>query len=83
MNAQSLAVAIKAWGRELGFGAVGIGDVDLSHAEPGLTAWLAAGHHGEMEYMARYGTLRARPAELVAGAVRATNAHGKTDPNHG
>ena len=71
MDAQSLAVAIKAWGRELGFGAVGIGDVDLSHAEPGLTAWLAAGHHGEMEYMARYGTLRARPAELVTGAVRA------------
>jgi epoxyqueuosine reductase len=34
-----------------------------------LLDWLAAGHHGEMDYMARHGLLRARPAELVPGAL--------------
>ncbi len=67
----ALALTIKAWGRELGFGAVGISDADLTRAEPGLQAWLAAGHHGEMDYLARHGLLRARPAELVPGTVRA------------
>jgi epoxyqueuosine reductase len=67
----ALARAIKAWGRELGFADVRIADVDLSHAEAGLQAWLAAGNHGEMDYMASHGMKRARPAELVPGTVRA------------
>lgn len=66
-----LARAIKAWGVELGFADVRIADVDLAHAEEGLRAWLAAGHHGEMDYMASHGMKRARPAELVPGTVRA------------
>ncbi|MFC3459545.1 tRNA epoxyqueuosine(34) reductase QueG [Massilia haematophila] len=66
-----LARAIKAWGAELGFADVRIADVDLAHAEEGLRAWLAAGHHGEMDYMASHGMKRARPAELVPGTVRA------------
>lgn len=66
-----LARAIKAWGAELGFADVRIADVDLAHAEDGLRAWLAAGHHGEMDYMASHGMKRARPAELVPGTVRA------------
>ncbi len=61
---------IKEWGRELGFQAVGIADADLSAAEPRLLEWLARGWHGEMEYMARHGTLRARPAELKPGTLR-------------
>jgi len=69
-----LARAIKAWGAELGFAEVRIADVDLSHAEAGLTAWLEAGNHGEMDYMASHGMKRARPAELVPGAVRAIMA---------
>ena len=68
---QELTRAIKAWGRELGFADVRIADVDLAHAEAGLRAWLAAGHHGEMDYMASHGMKRARPAELVPGTVRA------------
>jgi len=68
---QELTRAIKAWGRELGFADLRIADVDLAHAEEGLTAWLAAGHHGEMDYMASHGMKRARPAELVPGTVRA------------
>jgi epoxyqueuosine reductase len=66
----SLTSRIKAWGRELGFQAVGIADADLSAAEPRLLEWLAQGWHGEMEYMARHGALRARPAELKPGTLR-------------
>jgi epoxyqueuosine reductase len=62
---------LQAWARELGFGSIGVADVDLSDAEEGLQAWLHAGFHGEMDYMARHGTKRARPAELVPGTVTA------------
>ena len=66
----NLSSSIKRWGSELGFQAVGIADADLSAAEPRLLEWLAQGWHGEMEYMARHGTLRARPAELKPGTLR-------------
>ena len=69
-----LARAIKAWGRELGFADVRIADIDLSDAEAGLQAWLDAGNHGEMDYMASHGMKRARPAELVPGTVRVISA---------
>lgn len=36
--------------------------------------WLRAGFHGDMNYMARHGARRARPAELVAGTVRVISA---------
>jgi epoxyqueuosine reductase len=69
-----LARAIKAWGREFGFQAVGIADIDLTAAEGQLAAWLAAGFHGEMDYMARHGAKRARPAELRPGTLRVISA---------
>jgi epoxyqueuosine reductase len=69
-----LARAIKAWGVELGFAEVRIADVDLARHEAGLQAWLDAGHHGEMDYMASHGMKRARPAELVPGTVRVITA---------
>ena len=62
---------LRGWAVELGFGALGVADIDLSAAEDGLRNWLAAGWHGEMDYMARHGMRRARPAELVPGTVRA------------
>src|SRR3954463_1274296 len=65
-----LATSIKRWGVELGFAEVRITDIDLGHAEAGLQAWLDAGQHGEMDYMASHGMKRARPAELVPGAGR-------------
>jgi epoxyqueuosine reductase len=70
MDFGRLAQRIKTWGAELGFQAVGISDADLSAAEPRLLEWLARGWHGEMEYMARHGALRARPAQLHPGTVR-------------
>src|SRR5437868_15438819 len=70
MDYAALARRIKAWGTGLGLEAVGIADADLSAAEPKLLEWLAQGWHGEMEYMARHGALRARPAELHPGTLR-------------
>jgi epoxyqueuosine reductase len=69
-----LARAIKVWGRELGFQAVGIADTDLAAAEGRLAEWLAAGFHGEMDYMARHGATRARPQMLRPGTLRVISA---------
>ncbi|MDO8177745.1 MAG: tRNA epoxyqueuosine(34) reductase QueG [Undibacterium sp.] len=65
-----LAQEIKAWGREAGFADLRITDVDLRHVEAGFEAWLAAGYHGEMAYMAAHGNKRSRPDELVPGTIR-------------
>ncbi|MBE9610373.1 tRNA epoxyqueuosine(34) reductase QueG [Chitinilyticum piscinae] len=62
-----LADTVKRWAQELGFARAAISGTDLAHAEQGLLDWLAAGYHGEMDYMARHGLKRARPAELVPG----------------
>jgi len=71
---QALASRIVAWGGELGFSAIGIAGTDLADEETRLMNWLAAGRHGEMEYMARHGTRRTRPADLVPGTVRVITA---------
>ena len=65
---------IQLWARELGFSQIGVAGVDLSSAEPGLSAWLAAGFHGDMHYMQAHGLKRARPAELVPGTVSVITA---------
>jgi epoxyqueuosine reductase len=70
----ALAAAVKTWGRELGFQAVGIADADLGRAEARLAEWLARGFHGELDYMARHGAKRARPAALVPGTLRVISA---------
>ncbi|RFC36996.1 MAG: epoxyqueuosine reductase [Candidatus Nitrotoga sp. LAW] len=66
----ALATKIKEWGRELGFQAVGIADINLHDAEERLLKWLARGFHGEMDYMAKHGIKRSRPAELIPGTLR-------------
>ena len=72
---------IKAHGLALGFDAIGVAGIDLTQAEAGLAEWLAAGLHGEMNYMARHGPvstggtgLRTRPADLVPGTVSVITA---------
>lgn len=66
----ALARAIRAWGAELGFQQVGIAGVELGEDEAHLRDWLAKGQHGAMDYMARHGDKRSRPAELVPGTLR-------------
>jgi epoxyqueuosine reductase len=71
---KQLAQEIKTWGTELGFNHIGISDTDLSATEPEYNAWLARGFHGAMDYMAKHGSKRTRPAELVPGTVRIISA---------
>ncbi|MCX7096433.1 MAG: tRNA epoxyqueuosine(34) reductase QueG [Methylococcales bacterium] len=66
----SLALQIKQWGKELGFGQVGIADTDLRVAEGHLQTWLANNYQGEMDYMQRHGLKRSRPALLLEGTLR-------------
>lgn len=70
LDLHQLAQQIKQWGAELGFQQVGITDTDLSAEEPRLQAWLDKQYHGEMEWMARHGMMRARPHELLPGTLR-------------
>src|SRR6266567_9239383 len=65
---------IRQWGRDLGFSEIGIADTELAADEARLMEWLAAGRHGEMDYMARHGARRARPADLVPGTIRVISA---------
>jgi epoxyqueuosine reductase len=58
---------IRQWGGELGFDAIGIASIEQERTEPNLNAWLAAGCHGEMNYMSAHGAKRAHPADLLPG----------------
>ena len=61
---------MRQWAAELGFQHLGVSGVDLAEAEARLLGWLERGFHGEMGYLARHGTRRSRPAELVPGTLR-------------
>ncbi|MCI1193589.1 tRNA epoxyqueuosine(34) reductase QueG [Calidifontimicrobium sp. SYSU G02091] len=74
VDGPALLAQLQAWARALGFSQIGVAGIDLADAEPGLQAWLAAGFHGEMAYMARHGLTRARPAALVPGTVSVITA---------
>ena len=73
-DGEALLSTIRQAAADLGFGGIGVADVDLRSAEQGLLAWLAQGFHGDMHYMAAHGLKRARPAELVPGTVRVITA---------
>jgi len=70
----ALADRIRDDAAALGFGKVGISGIDLREDEAWLERWLALGRHGELDYMARHGTKRSRPAELVPGTIRVISA---------
>lgn len=83
MNASDyteLVCHIKRWGLELGFAQVGIASTNLAKDETRLLNWLARGHHGEMEYMARHGIKRSRPEDLHPGTVRVISVRIDYDP---
>jgi epoxyqueuosine reductase len=70
-DSATLKEDIRRWGLELGFDAIGFSGNRVSDAEENLSAWLAAGFHGEMDYMAAYatsaGNKRAQPELLLPG----------------
>lgn len=70
----SLLSQIQIWAQALGFSQIAVAPVDLTSAEPGLRDWLAQHFHGEMDYMARHGMKRARPAELIPGTLSVLTA---------
>jgi epoxyqueuosine reductase len=73
-GAEGIGERVKRWGRELGFDAIAIAGTQLAAEEARLMEWLRRGWHGEMDYMARHGARRARPAELVPGTVSVVTA---------
>ncbi|MEO6171114.1 MAG: tRNA epoxyqueuosine(34) reductase QueG [Lysobacter sp.] len=72
INADPALVAqrIRALAAEAGFQRCGISGIELGADEIHLRDWLAQGLYGSMEWMARHGDLRSRPAELVPGTLR-------------
>jgi len=78
----TLLAQLRVQAASLGFSQIGVADVDLSDAEPGLMQWLDNGFHGSMAYMATHGLKRARPAELVPGTVRVITARMDYLPQH-
>ncbi len=83
LDEAALKEAIRQAGREQGFAALGFARADTTGAAERLRDWLAAGCHGEMDYMARHAELRADPQLLHAGTVTVISAavdylpHGK------
>ena len=66
----AFAAELKRLALEQGFDAVGIAGIELEGDEDRLLEWLAAGMHGELHYMERFGARRARPAAIRPGTVR-------------
>ncbi len=77
---------IREQATELGFQQAGVTHTKLDEDERHLQRWVALGRHGRMDYMARHGTRRTRPAELVPGTVSVISVRmdywpaGGTDP---
>ena len=84
VDAAALKARIIEIGHQLGFSAIGVARADPGAAIDRLRAWLAAGMHGEMDYMARHAELRADPQQLQPGTLTVISAavdylpHGKT-----
>lgn len=70
----ALLDSIRRWGCELGFQAVGFTGIELSQHQDYLAKWLAAGYHGQMDWMARHGDKRSRPEALVPGTCTVITA---------
>ncbi|NDU86066.1 MAG: tRNA epoxyqueuosine(34) reductase QueG [Ferrovum sp.] len=54
---------------DLGFSALSVSRPQLAQASAQLARWVAAGHHGEMDYLAKNTALRADPAQLWPGTT--------------
>jgi epoxyqueuosine reductase len=66
----ALRIRLDEHARALGFDQVGVAGIELPEDEANLERWLGEERHGGMDYMARHGRLRSRPADLVPGTLR-------------
>ena len=48
LDGETLLPQLREWAKTLGFSQIGVADVDLHDAEPGLQQWLLNGFHGTM-----------------------------------
>jgi epoxyqueuosine reductase len=71
---RALSQVLTGLARDRGFEALGVSDLALDVDAAHLERWLAHERHGEMAYMARHGTRRTRPDELVPGTMRVLSA---------
>ncbi len=69
LDPATLLARLRQWSQELGFARLGVANIELPGDEAHFLDWLRAGFNGEMQYMARHGVRRSRPAELVPGTV--------------
>jgi epoxyqueuosine reductase len=74
MDASLTREDLLSMARTEGFADIGVAGIELAEDEAHLAAWLDAGMHGEMDYMARHGTRRSRPQELIPGTLRVISA---------
>lgn len=65
---------IREHAARLGLSQIAVSDLQLGDTEEHLARWLEQGMHGTMDYMARYGTARARPGEWLPGTLRVITA---------
>lgn len=89
-DAATLGAFIRDAARSLGFDAVGIADVRPSDHAAFYRAWLDAGRHGTMHYLARPDAVARRleggafrSAVVVALNYYTTSAADEADPSHG
>ena len=78
------AARIKALAYGLGFDLVGITTLGPAGTAPHLHAWLAAGYHGEMDYLATGATLRedtTRPEPGMRSAIVVGLEYGGREPD--
>ncbi len=68
MNPMTLTAEILAHALSLGFDLAATMPVASRATARRFTAWLQAGHHGEMAYLAERAALRLAPARLLDGA---------------
>ncbi len=60
---------LQDWSAELGFTGLAVSRAELARDDALMRRWVAAGQHGEMDYLARNQALRADPAALVPGTL--------------
>jgi epoxyqueuosine reductase len=70
INYEDLLREIEKWSKELGFQQLGISNIELNEHDKHLNDWLAAGFHGDMDYMFKHGSKRSHPEQLVEHTCR-------------
>lgn len=60
---------LRQWSFELGFSGLAVSRAQLDEDDERMRRWVAAGRHGQMEYLSRNQALRRDPRQLVPGTL--------------